>query len=75
MSYQDMSNQRPVANIDISQQNPGPFLARVIDNRDPDQEGAIRVQIIHEGSTGSRATGEAITAYYMSHYWSGTPQQ
>lgn len=75
MGYQDFSNQRPAANIAPSGKNPGPFLARVIDNRDPDREGAIRVQIIHEGSTGSKATGESITAYYMSHYWSGTAQE
>jgi hypothetical protein len=76
MSYRDFSNQRPTVTAgQESLKNPGPFLARVIDNFDPDREGAIRVQVIHEGSTGDPVLGESIPAYYLSHYWGGTAQQ
>ena len=75
MSQKDYSNQRPVINTAPNLKNPGPFLARVINNIDADFQGAIRVQIIHEGSTGNESEGELVTAYYLSHYWGGTAQK
>lgn len=75
-SYDNFSNQRPTINGPAEYiKNPGPFLARVVNNFDPDKEGAIRVQIIHEGSTGEKTSGESIPARYLSHYWGSTAQQ
>jgi hypothetical protein len=52
--------------------NSGPFIARVVNNVDPDFMGAIRVQIMHEGSSGDQTPGETISARYMSAYWGTT---
>ena len=75
MSQKDFSDQRPVVNNTPSLKNTGPFLARVVNNIDVDYSGAIYVQTIHEGSTGTTTYGETIKAYYLSHYWSGTAQE
>jgi hypothetical protein len=70
----NFSDQRPiVAQSPLLKNNPGPFLARVVINHDPDHSGTIRVQILHEGSTGDQLPGELVKADYLSHYWSGTP--
>jgi hypothetical protein len=71
----NLSDQRQVVKTSpLIKNNPGPFLARVVINHDPNYDGTIRVQILHEGSTGTQSAGELVTCYYMSHYWSGTPK-
>jgi len=71
----NLSDQRQVVKTSpLIKNNPGPFLARVVINHDSNYDGTIRVQILHEGSTGNQVAGELVTCYYMSHYWSGTPK-
>jgi hypothetical protein len=72
----NLSDQRQVVKTSpLLKNNSGPFLARVVINHDPNYDGTIRVQILREGSTGRQTAGELVSAYYLSHYWSGTPKQ
>jgi len=72
----NLSDQRQVVKTSpLLKNNSGPFLARVVINHDPNYDGTIRVQILREGSTGGQTAGELVSAYYLSHYWSGTPKQ
>lgn len=76
MTNPNLNDQRQVVKTSpLLKNNPGPFLARVVVNHDPDYSGKIRVQILHSGATGTQSTGELVTANYLSHYWSGTPTQ
>jgi hypothetical protein len=71
MSQNDSIDRRPKEGTK-EVKNSGPFIARVVWNVDPDHMGAIRVQIMHEGSNGDQTPGETISARYMSAYWGTT---
>lgn len=72
----NFSDQRQVVQQSpLLKNNSGPFLARVVINHDPDHSGTIRVQILHEGSTGDQTAGQLVKADYLSHYWGGTPTE
>lgn len=59
----------------VQKADPGPFVARVVNNLDFDYMGTLRVQIMHEGTNGSQTPGETISARYMSAYWGNTGAQ
>jgi hypothetical protein len=55
MTNPNLNDQRQVVKTSpLLKNNPGPFLARVVVNHDPDYSGKIRVQILHSGATGTQ---------------------
>lgn len=75
MSHQDNLDRRPKEGLKEPTSNFGPFTGIVVNNLDAEYMGTIRVQIMHEGSNGSRTPGEIVSARYMSAYWGTTGTQ
>ena len=73
MSQNDSLDRR--AKEGLKKADPGPFIARVVNNLDFDYMGTIRVQVMHEGTNGKQVPGQIISARYMSAYWGNTGSQ